>query len=200
MDKFAVKSIVVMLAATYVGVCAALIALALAMPYRVDLLPPVLVTGCAVAGTTFCIGMVKLWTQDAPPKPKAAQPQTIIIPQVSKDKRHQYIPPGCPATPEQIYAVASRVWAGAKMGHRDQSDILGDNYNKFRDWLLREGYLEPKGHKAKMDGDVDTSGVRMTPEGYEWFTNFYSGPPSPSAVVYAQDTDFTPTHTGTQEE
>ena len=192
MDKFAVKSLVVMLAATYLGVCAALIALALAMPYRVDLLPPVLVTGCAVAGITFCYGMVRLWNDDAPAKPKVAP--MLRIEQVAPDKR-QLRYEDAPATEDQIRTVATRLYYGARMTHDTMQDVFGDRpaYSAFRDWLVERGYC------AWRSPTNPQSGVVVTGAGDEFFGRLYA-PPSPTAIVYAQDTVSTPTHRPTQEE
>ena len=176
-----------MLGSLYLGVCAGLIALALAMPYRVDLLPPALVAGCAMAGGSFIFGMTKLWVSDAPPRVLPAPTLTIV--HRENEGRTLRLPPDCPASWDQVYTIAVRVIAGgAGVTYRDHQDLFTPQsaYKKFYNWLMKEGYSVDNG-----------DGAEITDAGIGFFSTFYQLPQltSPAEAVYAYETDSPVTHT-----
>lgn len=197
MEKLA-RALVIFAASLILGIYAGLIALAVAMPFRVDLWPPVVAAGCIVASVSLMYGMYKWWEIEAANLPPRVLPAPVIrIEKVDKTQRNATqtkLPPGCPASYEQMRTIAIRVIAGgAGVTYRDHQDIFAPQsaYKKLYDWFLVNGYSEDNG-----------SGAVVTDAGMEFFGDFYQLPnlTSPTERVYAQDVDLPVTHTVTHHE
>jgi len=194
LEKLA-RALVIFCASIVLGIYAGLIAMALAMPYRGDLRPPVLIASCSVAGISLCYGMVKWWEIEAGDRPPKVLPApTVTIVHKENDGRTLRLPPGCPASYDQLYNIAVRVIAsGAGVTYRDHQDLFSPqaDYKKLYNWFLREGY-------AVDDG----GGAKVTDTGMEFFGTFYQFPslPSPTDTIYASDTVLPVTRTSTRHE
>lgn len=194
MEKL-IRALVIFAASVILGIYAGLIALALAMPYRGDLRPPVLIASCTVAGISLCYGMVKWWEIEAGDRPPKVLPAPIVrIERYDSPMRNasQVVPSTCPASYDQLYNIAVRVIAGgAGVTYRDHQDLFSPqaDYKKLYNWFLREGY-------AVDDG----GGAKVTDAGMEFFGTFYQFPnlTSPTERVYSSDTVLPVAHTNTQ--
>ena len=194
------RAAVIFAASIALGVYAGLIAVALAMPYRVDLRPPFIIASCVVASVSLLRGM--LWWAELE---EADKPPRVLPAPVVRIERHEspmrnassIRPSDCPATEAQLYTITVRVLAsGAGVTYRDHQDLFSPqaSYKKFYDWLLREGYSADDG-----------SGAKLTDAGMRFFESYYlqthDALPFPSvAVSYRQDDGAGVTHAATQEE
>ena len=193
MEKLA-RALVIFLASIALGIYAGLIALALAMPYRmeIDLRQPVIVAASVVASASLLYGLRQWWEierADLPPKVLPAPTVTIV--HKENDGRTLRLPPGCPASRDQLYTIAVRVIAGGDgVTYRDQQDLFHPQsaYKKFYNWLKLEGY-------AVDEGD----GAKVTDEGMEFFSSLYQLPalPSPTEASYPDGAALPVTHTVT---
>jgi hypothetical protein len=200
MEKL-IRALVIFAASVILGIYAGLIALALAMPYRGDLRPPVLIASCTVAGISLCYGMVKWWEIEEGDRPPKVLPAPVVrIEQVSNPMRNasQVVPSTCPATYAQLYEVAVGVIAGgAGISNGEQEGIFKDRqaYSAFRNWLIQQGY-------CRWRGSTPQAGVEILDAGLEFFGTFYQFPnlTSPTERVYSSDTVLGITHTDTRHE
>ena len=193
MEKLA-RALVIFCASIVLGIYAGLIAMALAMPYRGDLRPPVLIASCSVAGISLCYGMVKWWEIEAGDRPPKVLPAPIVrIERYDSPMRNagHTVPTGCPSTYDQLYTIAVNVIAGgAGVTYRDQQYLFSPqaDYKKFYNWLKQEGYSTDKGE--------------VTGAGMEFFSSIYQLPSltSPTDTIYASDTVLPVTRTDTRHE
>ena len=196
MERIA-RAAVIFAASIALGVYAGLIAVALAMPYRVDLRPPFIIASCVVASVSLLRGMLWWARMEEADKPPRVLPAPVV-----RIERHESpmrnashtVPSSCPASYDQLYTIAVRVIAGGHgVTYRDQQDLFHPqgSYKKLYNWLLNEGYSTDDG-----------SGAKLTDEGVRFFETFYQMPslPSPVAVAYRQDDGAGVTRTVTQEE
>ena len=187
------RAAVIFAASVALGVYAGLIAVALAMPYRVDLRPPFIIASCVVASVSLLRGL--LWwaeLEEADKPPRVLPAPVVRIEQVSPDRKQlQY--EDCPATEGQLTEVATRSYYGSAISNGMEDIFDGrPGYTVWRDWMISRGY-------CRWRGSTPQAGVETTGAGDEWLSRFYQ-PPALLAYAYRKDDGVGVAHAHTQEE
>lgn len=189
------RALVVFLGSIILGVYAGLIAMAFAIPYRADLMRPFIIASCAVASFALMYGLRWWAEQETDGKPrKPSTPQLVKIEHRENNGRTLRYE-DCPASLDQLRTIATRLYYGGAFSHAEMEDVFDDRaaYVAFRGWMIQRGYA------AWRSPTNPQSGVMVTETGNSFFGKFYS-PPSPTAIVYAQDAELPVSHTPTHHE